>query len=74
MSRLLMTVTGVTCTGYESRIAAALGRLDGVRRVEADRRAGTLVVDYDAAILEEPAIRQRLIDAGYEAAAEGAAR
>lgn len=66
MSRLQITVTGMSCTGCESRIATALGRLDGVRNVDADHRTGSVVVDHDAAEAPEHVIRQRLGDAGYE--------
>jgi len=69
MKRLETTVTGMSCTGCEQRIANVLGRLDGVANVAADHRAGTVVVDYDAATVDESTIAERLADAGYEAAA-----
>lgn len=66
MNRLHLSVSGMSCIGCESRIAGALGRLDGVRHVTADHRAATVVVDYDATDVQESAIRQRLEDAGYQ--------
>ncbi|MFA5564694.1 MAG: heavy-metal-associated domain-containing protein [Acidimicrobiia bacterium] len=66
MSRLQITVTGMSCTGCESRIATSLSRLDGVRKVDADHRSGSVVVDHDPAEAPEQVIRQRLSDAGYE--------
>ena len=74
MSRLSLAVSGMSCTGCEQRIATALGRLDGVGRVEADHHAGTVVVDYDPATVDEAAITRRLIDAGYETLVGGAGR
>ncbi len=65
MSRLLLSVGGMSCTGCESRIATALRRLDGVHRVDADHTTGTVVVDYDAVEVSEQSIRGRLVDAGY---------
>lgn len=66
MSHLLLTVDGMSCTGCESRIAKTLGRLDGVRSVEADHRAGTVSVESDPAVLPEATIHERLTQAGYE--------
>ncbi len=70
MSRLLLDVAGMTCTGCESRIANVLGRVDGVRDVAADHRAGTVTIDYDG---DEPpggVLRQRLTDAGFAVTTE----
>lgn len=66
MSHLLLTVTGMSCTGCESRIAKTLGRLEGVRAVEADHRSGTVAVEFESGELGETTIRERLIQAGYE--------
>lgn len=74
MEHLSLKVNGMSCAGCEARIAAALGRLDGVGHVDADRRAGTVVVDYDGAMVDEAAITRRLADAGYEMVAGGAGR
>ncbi|MDQ3569184.1 MAG: heavy-metal-associated domain-containing protein [Actinomycetota bacterium] len=74
MNRLALAVSGMSCTGCEARIAAALARLDGVDHAEADHRAGTVVVDYDAATVDEATITRRLADAGYQTLASGAGR
>lgn len=74
MNRLQMTVSGMSCTGCEQRIANVLGRLNGVTQVEADHRAGTVVVDYHADTVDEAEISGRLADAGYETASTGAER
>lgn len=74
MKRLNMTVSGMSCTGCEQRIATVLGRLDGVAHVEADHQAGTVAVDYDAATVDEATIARRLADAGYERVPTGAER
>lgn len=73
MDRLELRVR-MSCTGCEQRIAAVLGRVDGVAEVEADHRAGTVIVDYDAAAVDEATISGRLGDAGYEPVAKGAKR
>ncbi len=70
MSRLTLTVSGMSCAGCEQRVRTVLGRVDGVGAVEADHAAGTVVVDYDPAAVDEAALRERLEDAGYEPLAE----
>lgn len=74
MTRLSLTVTGMSCTGCEQRIDTALRRLDGVGRVVADHRTGTVVVDFDPGAVDEATITARLADAGYDVTATGAAR
>ncbi len=74
MTRLSLTVSGMSCTGCEQRIAAVLGRLEGIALVEADHRAGTVVVDYDPASVDQAAITRRLDDAGYETTGTGSRR
>ena len=66
MTRLTVTVTGMSCTGCEQRIANALGRMDGVGRVEADHASGRVTVDYDPAVVGEEAITTGLAEAGYD--------
>ena len=74
MKRVEMAVSGMSCAGCEQRIAAVLGRLDGVADVEADHQAGTVAVDYDPGTVDEAAIADRLADAGYERVPTGAER
>lgn len=66
MTPLCLTVTGMSCTGCEQRIAIVLGRLDGVGTVEADHQGGTVRVDYDPSLVTPDTITDRLADAGYE--------
>lgn len=74
MNHLSLEVTGMSCTGCEQRISAALDRLDGVGDVVADHRIGTVEVHYDPAVVEEAAITGRLADAGYHTVTSGAGR
>lgn len=74
MTRLSLTVTGMSCTGCDQRIDTALRRLEGVGRVEADHRTGTVVVDFDPDAVDEATITARLANAGYDLIALGAAR
>lgn len=66
MESLSLTVAGMSCTGCEQRIDAVLGRLDGVGKVVADHRSGTVSVEHDSDLVAVDAIERRLTDAGYE--------
>jgi copper chaperone len=66
MTPLSLTVNGMSCSGCEQRIAAALERLDGVDNIESDHQSGTIRLDYDPAVVTPEAIASRLADAGYE--------
>lgn len=68
METLSLTVTGMSCSGCEQRIDAVLGRLDGVGRVAADHRNGTVSVEHDPTVVAADVIERRLSDAGYELA------
>lgn len=73
MTPLSLTVTGMSCTGCEQRIAIVLGRLEGVGRVEADHQDSTVRLRYDPSLINPETITARLAEAGYEGA-EGADR
>lgn len=58
------------CGGCESRVANALGRLDGVREVAASARDQRVVVRGDASRLDAGGIVARLAQLGYQATLE----
>ena len=66
MEQLELTVSGMTCTGCEQRIAKALARLDGVVRSTANHQTGQVRVIFDAARTSERAVRSTIEQAGYE--------
>lgn len=59
-------VTGMDCTGCESRVKTAVSRLEGVIRADADFRSGQVDVRFDSARLSEDDIKERIRAAGYE--------
>lgn len=59
-------VSGIHCEGCESAIETGLRRLDGVRRVRADRQAQTISVRYDEARLDDAELARHLARMGYE--------
>lgn len=62
-------VRGMSCTGCEQRLGKALGRLDGVREVSADHTSGRVVLRIDPALVDRPALAERIEMAGYEVVA-----
>lgn len=66
MQQLELTVSGMTCTGCEQRIAKALARLEGVVRSTANHQTGQVRVVFDATRTSERAVRLTIERAGYE--------
>ncbi|MFO7832588.1 MAG: cation transporter [Halohasta sp.] len=60
-----LAVSGMSCTGCESNVEAAVSELPGCTGVEADHEAGTVTVEGD---VEEAALREAIEDSGYEPA------
>lgn len=60
-------VEGMTCSGCERTLEAAVSRLEGVCKVRADRKSGQLQVCYDEPCSEE-AIARAVTKAGYPVA------
>ena len=67
MKEQLFYIEGMTCSGCELTLENAVGQLEGVKAVRADRRHGQLNVHYDAPCTEE-AILRAVEAAGYHAA------
>ncbi|ATW89867.1 copper chaperone CopZ [Halohasta litchfieldiae] len=60
------SVTGMSCTGCESNVEAAVSELQGIQGVEADHEAGTVTVDGD---VDEGTVTSAIEDSGYEVVA-----
>ncbi len=65
MQQRVLRVSGMTCSGCESRIDKALARLDGVRRSSADRGSGQVRVLFDPARVSQETVRSRIEHVGY---------
>ncbi|MBA3477956.1 MAG: heavy-metal-associated domain-containing protein [Lautropia sp.] len=62
-------VTGeekIRCEGCESRIAAALGRLPGVERVQASAETQRVEVAIDPSAVGADKVREKLEQLGYQ--------
>lgn len=60
-----LSVSGMSCTGCESNVEAAVSELPGCTGVDADHEAGTVTVEGDVG---ETAVASAIEDSGYEVA------
>ena len=68
MREASLITKGMHCDGCEARIERVLGRLDGVRRVEANHTAERVEVAYEETEIDEQTIRTRITEIGFEVA------
>ncbi len=64
MGKVVIHVTGMTCTGCERRLESAVSSLEGVRSVKADCGRGELTVEFTAPCTEET-ITEAIKNTGY---------
>ena len=64
---LEVPVYGMTCSSCRATVSAALGAVEGVRRVEVDLDGDKVVVEGEAGTLDEARLRARIEALGYRA-------
>lgn len=64
MEQYELTVEGMSCTGCEETVSHAVGRVEGVRRVNADHETGRVEVTADDGT--EADVRDAIHAAGYD--------
>ncbi|AHF92391.1 copper-binding protein [Opitutaceae bacterium TAV5] len=69
MAHITLKVTGMKCGGCSGRVKRALTALEGVTTAEVTLETGAVAVDFDAARTGEAAIRDTILDLGFEVAA-----
>jgi copper chaperone len=69
MARIELKVEGMTCGGCVKSIQNALTGRHGVNSATADLEAGTVEVEFDAKVIQQAALEQAIIDAGFDVAA-----
>ena len=60
-----LSVQGMTCTGCETAIIAAVGKIDGVKAVDAYHVDAIAVVKYDTTVANLDQIKNAISEAGY---------
>ncbi|HLK59481.1 MAG TPA: heavy metal-associated domain-containing protein [Chthonomonadaceae bacterium] len=59
----------IECEGCANSIRRSLGKLTGIEHVDVEVAQKSVTVQYDAAQVDEAAVRQRLEQAGFPAEA-----
>ena len=62
-------VQGLTCGGCERSVQNALTSHKGVVSAKADRTSGTVSVEFDPAQIEQAALANAIVAAGYQVTA-----
>lgn len=68
MERKTISVTGMSCNGYEQNVETALQNLDGVSRVDADHEADTVDVVLEDGVSDDD-VNAAIEQAGYDVVA-----
>ena len=66
MSEATLNVPGIHCEHCQRSIEGALGELQGVRSAQVSVADRTVAVDYDESLVGLDAIRDTIIEQGYD--------
>ena len=66
MTTLTLTVTGMSCMGCVNSVKNMVSALPGVTDVQVDLASGRVEVAHDPARSDRQAIRQAILDGGYQ--------
>ena len=66
MASTTLTIPGIHCDHCKSSIEGALSELDGVHSAEVSVDERTVAVDYDESAVDLEAIRDTIIEQGYD--------
>lgn len=66
MTRLTLTIEGMTCQGCVKSVQNAISDLNGVQAVTVDLATKQAVIDYDQTVLDKTQITQTIEDAGFD--------
>ena len=66
MSETTLPIPGIHCEHCQTSVEGALSRLDGVRSAHVSVAERTVDVDYDETVVTLGAIRDAIIEQGYD--------
>ena len=66
LSRMEVSVSGMTCTGCEQTVQASVSKLEGVSSVKAVFAEGKATIDFDAKKIDTSMIRSAISASGYK--------
>lgn len=64
MKKITLKVEGMVCNGCENRVKNALKTIEGIEKVEASYKKGTVIVRAKDEIQEE-SIKEKIEDIGF---------
>ena len=65
MDELVIKVEGMMCNGCENRVQNALSTIDGVEKVVANHKNGTVTITLNKPV-DANCIKEKIEDIGYE--------
>ncbi len=65
MKEIKLKVVGMVCNGCENRVKNALKTIEGIEKVEANYKKGTVIVKTKDEIQEEK-IKEKIEDIGFD--------
>ncbi len=65
MKEIKLKVEGMVCNGCENRVKNALKTIEGIEKVEANYKKGTVIVKTKDEIQEEK-IKEKIEDIGFD--------
>ncbi len=68
MQKVIINVEGMSCAHCERAVKNALGAMAGVKSVEVSLKDKTVTVEYDTEVASLKAIKEAIIEEGYEVA------
>ena len=66
MSETTLSIPGIHCEHCQSSIEGALGELEGVRSARVSVPERTVDVDYDESVVDIEAIKDTILEQGYD--------
>lgn len=69
MERVEIRVDGMTCGGCVKSIQNALNGRDGISSAAADLDSSVVAIEFDSGVIQQDAIEQAIVDAGFSVAA-----
>jgi mercuric ion transport protein len=65
VSRIEVSITGMTCAGCENTIQTSVAKLEGIKSVKALAAMGKAFIEFSSATTDTVKIRAAITDAGY---------
>ena len=69
IERLEVSINGMFCTGCEQTIQNNVGKLDGIKSVEAAFKLNRAIIEFDPETVDTAKIRAAITGSGYKVAA-----